>query len=63
VCRNKVIFTTEKDAMRLQTPEFREAFYELPIYYIPIEIRFHGDEQNEFDTLITEYVEENKRHG
>lgn len=63
VGRNKVIFTTEKDAMRLKTAEFSAVFHGLPIYYIPIEVRFHGDEQNEFDNLILGYVEENKRYG
>ncbi|WP_134091007.1 tetraacyldisaccharide 4'-kinase [Olivibacter sp. XZL3] len=52
-----LIITTEKDAMRLQSPEVVSQLSGLPVYYIPIEIKFHmeGDELP-FDTLIKEKV-------
>lgn len=53
---NKIILTTEKDAMRLEKPELREYIGELPLYYVPIEIAFHDQDQEEFDNLLFQYV-------
>lgn len=53
---NKVIITTEKDAMRLDKPGLIEILDKLPLYYIPIEITFDDKEKEEFNQLITEYV-------
>src|ERR1019366_10335126 len=38
---NKIILTTEKDAMRLKLPEFSAILDTLPIFYMPIEIDFY----------------------
>lgn len=59
--RNKLLITTEKDAMRMLDPDIREAASELPIYYIPMEIDFHGGDKQIFDETILNYVRENKR--
>jgi tetraacyldisaccharide 4'-kinase len=59
--RNKLLITTEKDAMRMLDPDIREAASELPIYYIPMEIDFHSDDKQIFDETILNYVRENKR--
>ena len=57
---NKIIITTEKDAVRLrdvnQLPESM-----LPIYYIPIEIGFIDDNEKEFDKKITSYIHTNRK--
>lgn len=53
---NKVIITTEKDAMRLRTPELAALLKEFPVYYIPIEIDFHDDGKARFDKMILDYV-------
>ena len=53
---NKVIITTEKDAMRLDKPGLVEVLHKLPIYYIPIETTFDEKEKTEFNQLITDYV-------
>ena len=53
---NKIILTTEKDAMRLDGPPLREAFNNLPVYYIPIEIGFSEEEEQEFNKQIMEYI-------
>jgi len=53
---NKIILTTEKDAMRLEKPELREYIGALPLYYVPIEIAFHDHDQEEFDKLLFQYV-------
>jgi len=59
---NKLIITTEKDIMRLSLPKINEQIKELPVYYIPIEIDFHGEDKQEFDNKILNYVKENRRN-
>lgn len=53
---NKIIVTTEKDAMRFQHPEIFKLIKELPICFVPIEIKFHGDGQTDFNKQILNYV-------
>ena len=57
--RNKIIITTEKDAMRMDKPELLEALKGLPVFYVPIEIVFHTIENEEFNNEITKYVRKN----
>jgi tetraacyldisaccharide 4'-kinase len=57
--RNKVIFTTEKDAMRLDKSALREVIREMPIFFIPIEIGLHNGDSVIFDDQIRGYVEKN----
>ncbi|MBL4657709.1 MAG: tetraacyldisaccharide 4'-kinase [Flavobacteriales bacterium] len=59
VNENKIILTTEKDAMRLAIPGVAKAFENLPIFYLPIKIRFHDDDETEFNKLIIDYVTKN----
>lgn len=61
--KRKVIVTTEKDIMRLKTPELNAILKTIPLFYIPIEIGFQGNDQEKFDNLILAYVEKNKRNG
>jgi tetraacyldisaccharide 4'-kinase len=58
VTRNKIIITTEKDAMRLLSQEYEKWLGLLPWYYIPIEIEFHGENKVQFNKLILNYVTE-----
>lgn len=51
---NKIIVTTEKDAMRL-----RSLVEGLPIYVIPIEVAFHKENDKDFDILVESTVKEN----
>src|ERR1035437_8487695 len=60
---NKIILTTEKDAMRLKNPEFSDILKILPIFYIPIEIEFHDKDKNEFNEQILHYVRANQKHS
>jgi len=60
--RKKVIFTTEKDIMRIKTPELSNFVKRLPLFYLPITVEFHGDDKNRFDQTILNYVEENTRN-
>jgi len=57
--KNKIIITTEKDAMRLFFPKIPEILKGLPIFYIPIEIKIHRDYRTEFNDQIINYVKEN----
>lgn len=59
---NKIILTTEKDAMRLEKPGIRELLSDLPLFYIPIEVAFHDKESDEFDQQILTYVRSNPGH-
>lgn len=59
--RKKVIFTTEKDLMRLKTPELSNFLKRLPLFYLPMTIEFYGDDKKQFDQMILNYVGENTR--
>ncbi len=53
---NKIILTTEKDAMRLKDIE---ELRQLPIYYLPVEIKFNEKDKEEFNKMILKYVGKN----
>ena len=55
----RLILTTEKDAVKLL--EFESLLKDLPIYYLPINIKFQ--EEVKFKKLISEYVRKNKRNS
>lgn len=59
--RNKLLLTTEKDAMRLMVPEIYDLARELPLHYLPIEVKFHKRFESSFNKKIIKYVDENKR--
>ena len=61
--QNKIIITTEKDAMRLIKSEYICELNKLPVFYIPIEVKLHGDDKENFSNQIKKYVKENKRSG
>lgn len=56
----KIIVTTEKDAMRLIEERFSLLIEDLPMFYIPLEIGVH-QENNQFDSLVLEYVKRDKK--
>ncbi len=60
---NKIIITTEKDAMRLLHPKFENKLDGIPIYYLPIESELHEKDKEWFDNKILEYVRSNKKHN
>jgi tetraacyldisaccharide 4'-kinase len=51
---NKIIITTEKDAMRLHGKTGN-----LPVYYLPITVAFHKEKDLDFDAIIESTVREN----
>jgi len=63
VSKNKIIITTEKDAMRLQkfsniANHFKDSFF-----YIPIQVKFLNNRTDNFNQQIIEYVRKNKKHS
>jgi len=59
--QKKIIVTTEKDVMRLKTPELSTYLKNLPLFCVPMEIDFHGTDKEKFDNEILRYVEKDKR--
>lgn len=53
---DKMIVTTEKDAQRLLIYLQNEKFARLPVYVLPVEIKFFGADENNFNTTIGEFV-------
>ena len=52
---NKIILTTEKDAVRLA--KFTNEIAELPFYVIPIRHQFLFKEGMQFDKLVTDFIQ------
>lgn len=59
----KIIVTTEKDAMRLTNNHYFSTLKEIPVYYIPIEVRFSDEEASQLRKEIFDYVADDKRSG
>jgi tetraacyldisaccharide 4'-kinase len=61
--KNKIILTTEKDAVRMQDlKHFPKNLLNI-VWSLPITVAILNDKQKEFDSLILKYVRENKRIG
>jgi len=60
---NKIILTTEKDAMRLSDNKFASILDNIPIFYIPIEIIFHNKDKELFNEQILHYVRANQKYS
>jgi len=50
--KNKVLMTTEKDVQRLNVSPKKELLKDLPIYYVPIHISFHHNDQDNLKSSI-----------
>ena len=58
--KNKIIVTTEKDLMRLTNSSYINRFDNVPLFTIPIEVRFNDVKEEEiFKNLILNYVGKN----
>jgi tetraacyldisaccharide 4'-kinase len=57
ISKDKVIFTTEKDATRLDQEAFAYYLDKLPFYYVPIKVNFHDCDEIRFDKMILDYVQ------
>ena len=52
----KVIITTEKDAMRLEAHKKYLTDHRLPIFALPVQVKFHFDDQERFDQDVKEFL-------
>jgi tetraacyldisaccharide 4'-kinase len=59
--KEKILITTEKDAVRLREFTNIDDSLKRAFYYIPVGISFLMDDKHEFDNMIFEYVRKNKR--
>lgn len=57
--RNKLLVTTEKDAMRMLDPKIKPHASKLPFYFLPIEIEFHNEDKQIFDQKLINYARKN----
>jgi tetraacyldisaccharide 4'-kinase len=55
----KIIITTQKDAVRLRSTLFKEILSGLPIYEWPIETDFFENDKLKFNKIILEYAQAN----
>jgi len=55
----KILITTEKDAVRLFENPAIEAMAGLPLFYLPIEIKFH-EESASFNEQVLDYVQHHR---
>ncbi|MFZ4399777.1 MAG: tetraacyldisaccharide 4'-kinase [Bacteroidales bacterium] len=58
--KNKIMVTTEKDAMRIKGTPLMNFFVNLPLFFLPIEVKFHKKDKEKFDKQIVNYVRKNK---
>ena len=61
--KKKLLVTTEKDAMRLINSPYLRLLKDLPVVYVPVEVKFHGQDEKKFNHQILNYVRENQRNG
>ena len=59
----KILVTTEKDAMRLITSDYLRELDEVPLYYKPVEVKFHEPDHEDFNQQILNYVKQNRRNS
>ncbi|MFO7844284.1 MAG: tetraacyldisaccharide 4'-kinase [Bacteroidales bacterium] len=60
---NKIIITSEKDAMRLHKFTNIEENLKKSFFYIPIKVRFLNNKTDNFNQQIIDYVRNNKKHS
>lgn len=52
----KIIITTEKDAMRLESHKQFLVKNKIPIFALPVQVKFHDDDGDRFDQDVKEYL-------
>lgn len=58
----KIVVMTEKDAVKWKNDGLGADWQDIPLYYVPIEVAFHQDDSDDFDTDIKNYVLANTTH-
>jgi tetraacyldisaccharide 4'-kinase len=59
----KIVVTTEKDAMRLMTSPDLRILDGVPLFYKPVEVKFHKPDREAFNQQIQDYVKKNRRNS
>lgn len=59
----KILVTTEKDISRIKNSELEKLFKTLPLYFVPIEVKFLNTENISFDNKILSYVGKDQRNN
>ncbi len=53
---NKIILTTEKDAMRLELHKEYLLEHKLPVFVLPAEVAFHGTDGEQFNQTVQQFL-------
>ena len=53
---NKIILTTEKDAMRLELHKNYLVEHKLPVFVLPAEVAFHGEDGEQFNQAVQQFL-------
>jgi tetraacyldisaccharide 4'-kinase len=56
ISRSKAIITTEKDATRLHRPDLKKILSMTVAYYLPVQVRFHEPDKNDFESIIYSFL-------
>ena len=56
ITHNTILHSPSKDATRLELHKEYIAKEQLPIFVLPLAVRFHFDEGPAFDTLVRDYM-------
>lgn len=60
--KSKILLTTEKDVMRLENTAIKERIQELPIFYLPIEVTFHSnDDGTDIEQMLFSYIKKQNK--
>ena len=59
----KIVITTEKDAMRLKQFDNLDEQIKKVLYYIPVKVKFLDNEESKFNKHIINYVRNNKTYS
>ncbi len=59
----RIIITTEKDAVRLRVHSSLDEALKPYMYVLPVEVTFQQNQQESFNSIITDYVSKNPRNS
>ncbi|MCB0397255.1 MAG: tetraacyldisaccharide 4'-kinase [Flavobacteriales bacterium] len=57
--KNAFILTTEKDAMRISTPDAADILADIPMFYLPISIQVTSESSTTLKNIIDAYIRKN----
>jgi len=58
ISHSKIVVTTEKDAMRMESEQLREQLDGIPVYCLPVRVAFHRDDKRKFDRMVFRFLED-----